>query len=209
MRVLTVLLMLVLLAGCTSEPAPGNQGDGKKKGEPAKAETMADFKVKFETSVGDFIVLVHPDWAPIGAAHFKMLVMNGYFDGCRFFRVAKGFVVQFGLNQDPTITRNYTLRRLQDDPVRTTNARGTIVYATAGPNTRTTQLFINLKDNGGLDGQGFAPFGEVIQGMDVVENINDEYGESPDQGRIQDEGGSYLEARYPRLDYIKKASIIP
>ncbi len=203
----TIFLLFIagalLVAGCTADPAPESQSDGNEE-----AAKPAVFTVKFETSKGDILVEVHPDWAPIGAAHFRKLVETGYFDGCRFFRVVPNFVVQFGLNGDPTITRNYTLRSLQDDPVLTTNARGTLVYATAGANTRTTQLFINLKDNSRLDADGFSPFGVVTKGMDLVDQINAEYGGSPDQGRIKDEGNAYLESYFPRLDYIKMATVV-
>ncbi len=199
---ITGLIGLLVLPGCTGQDSPGKQ--------PGTNETAGqeDFKVKFETSKGDILVLVHPRWAPLGAARFRELVESGYYDGNRFFRVVPNFVVQFGLNGNPAITLKHTLRRFKDDPVVTTNARGTITFATAGPNTRTTQLFINLKDNPQLDSRGFSPFAEVVQGMEVVDSINDEYGQRPDQGRITDEGNTYLEAEFPRLDYIRKATIV-
>jgi peptidyl-prolyl cis-trans isomerase A (cyclophilin A) len=206
--ILPLLAAALLFAGCTGEQASEDRkGDNGTEASPPQAD--AEFTVKFETSKGDVLIKVHPGWSPIGAAHFKELVQNGYFDGNRFFRVVPNFVVQFGLNGDPTVTRQHTLRRLKDDPVMTTNARGTVVYATAGPNTRTTQLFINLVNNARLDGDGFSPFGEVIQGMEVVDAINAEYGQSPDQGRITDEGNAYLESYFPRLDYIRQATIVP
>ena len=206
MRVTTGLFLLFfagvfMVAGCTAEPAPEGQ---------AEAAPLTDFKVKLETSKGDILIQVHPKWAPIGAARFKLLVEEGYYDGNRFYRVMPNFIIQWGLNGDPAITRNFSLRRLQDEPVLTTNAKGTITYAkTKRPNTRATDLFINLKDNAFLDRDGFSPFAEVIQGMDIVESMNAEYGESPDQGRIRGDGDSYLESSFPRLDYIKKATIVP
>jgi len=166
------------------------------------------FEVKFETTAGDFIVEVHPDWAPIGAERFEELVNAKYYDGNRFFRVIPGFVVQFGLNGDPKVAAEWERKRLKDDPVKTSNEPGTITFATAGPNTRTTQLFINLGNNARLDRMGFSPFGTVIEGFDVVRKINAEYGEQPNQGRITAEGNAYLEKSFPRLDYIKTAGIV-
>ncbi|MCC7499000.1 MAG: peptidylprolyl isomerase, partial [Bryobacterales bacterium] len=171
--------------------------------EGAKPEADKNaFKVKFETSRGNFIVEVHPDWAPLGAARFKQLVQDKYFDGARFFRVLPGFVVQFGLAADPAKTRKWD-KPFKDDPVLRTNRIGSIVFATAGPETRTTQLFINLASNQRLDDQGFAPFGQVIEGMDVVQKIYPGYGERPDQGDITAHGNAYLNKEFPKLDYIR------
>jgi peptidyl-prolyl cis-trans isomerase A (cyclophilin A) len=150
---------------------------------------------------------VHRDWAPIGADHFYELVKSGYFDGCRFFRVVPGFVVQFGLAADPAVTRKWKAPSLRDDPVKQHNVRGTLVYATAGPNTRTTQLFINLGDNSRLDADGFAPFGVVTKGMGAVDAIFPGYGEAPQQPLIESQGNAYLEPKFPKLDYIRKATI--
>jgi peptidyl-prolyl cis-trans isomerase A (cyclophilin A) len=207
---LLMSLFAVLLSGCpASEPPADNEIAGEEEGVVAVGkDATAPFKVKFEMSNGDILIEIHPEWAPIGATRFKELVTAGYFDGCRFFRVVPGFVVQFGLNGDPDITRNWTLRSLKDDAVMTTNARGTLTFATAGPNTRTTQLFINLADNGRLDGDGFSPFGVVVEGMEIVDKINAEYGQAPDQTRITDEGNHYLKEYFPRLDYIKTATIV-
>lgn len=176
---------------------------------PAFAATPAVFQVKFETTQGDFIVEVHRDWAPVGAGRFLELVKAGYYDGNRFFRVIKGFVVQFGLNGDPTITSHWKPLAIKDDPVKESNKKGAITFATAGPNTRTTQVFINLGDNTRLDSMGFAPFGAVTEGMEVVEKLLSEYGNSPDQDKITSRGNSYLEANFPRLDSIKGASLVP
>ncbi len=184
-------------------PSCENGGGAKKKVERGK-----DFKVKFETTKGDIVIQVHHAWAPRGADRFLELLEAGFFDGCRFFRVVPGFVVQFGLNGDPKVNALWRNKRIPDDPVLATNKRGTISFATAGPNTRTTQLFINLADNSQLDGMGFSPFAEVIQGMDVVDKINAEYGERPQQPRIETEGNAYLEKEFPRLDYIKKVEIL-
>jgi len=165
------------------------------------------FKAKFDTSKGAFVVEVHRDWAPKGADRFYNLVKNGFFDDARFFRVVPDFMVQFGINGDPNIQKNWANANISDDPVKQSNKRGYLTFATRGPNTRTTQLFINFKDNAGLDRQGFAPFGEVVTGMDIVDKINSQYGEKPNQGSIQAEGNAYLNKEFPKLDYIKKATI--
>ncbi|MGO9230411.1 MAG: peptidylprolyl isomerase [Bryobacteraceae bacterium] len=181
-------------------------------GEPPKAQAAAavpsTFKVTFDTTKGPVAIEVHRDWAPIGADHFYKLVKSGYFDGCRFFRVVPNFIVQFGLAADPAVTRQWKGPALPDDPVRQHNVRGTLVYATAGPNTRTTQLFINLVDNTrSLDPQGFAPFGVVTSGMSAVDGIFSGYGELPQQETIESQGNAYLQPKFPKLDYIRKATI--
>jgi len=173
----------------------------------------AVFKARFDTSKGAFVVEVHRDWAPNGADRFYNLVKHGFYDNVRFFRVISGFMVQFGINGDPRISAQWREARIPDDPVRQSNRRGYITYAMAGPNTRTSQVFINFIDNAGLDRQGFSPFGRVVSGMNVVDALNAEYGEGaprgrgPDQGRIQAEGNAYLARSFGRLDYVKKATI--
>jgi peptidyl-prolyl cis-trans isomerase A (cyclophilin A) len=176
-------------------------------------QAPATFRANFDTSKGAFVVEVHRDWAPLGADRFYNLVKNGFFDQVRFFRVIQGFMAQFGIHGDPAIAAAWQGAQIKDDPVKQSNKRGFVVFATAGPNTRTTQFFINFGDNTGLDRQGFAPFGEVVKGMDVVDNIYNGYGEGapngkgPNQGRIQSEGNAYLMKEFPRLDYIKSATI--
>jgi peptidyl-prolyl cis-trans isomerase A (cyclophilin A) len=173
----------------------------------------ATYKAKFDTSKGAFVVEVQRDWAPNGADRFYNLVKNGYFDDARFFRVVSDFMVQFGINGDPAVNAAWRPARIKDDPVRQSNKKGFITYATSGPDSRTTQVFINFKDNAGLDGQGFAPFGRVISGMSVVESLNGEYGDGaprgrgPDQGRLQMEGNAYLAKEFSRMDFIRKATI--
>lgn len=167
------------------------------------------FRVLFDTSKGEFTVEVTRAWAPQGADRFYNLVANGYYDACRFFRVVKGFMVQFGISGDPQINAVWRSARIEDDRGKESNKRAYVTFAHAGPNTRTTQLFINYADNGFLDAQGFPPFGQVVQGMDVVDAINDEYGEKPDQRRIQLEGNTYLDQTFPNLDFIKTAIIVP
>ena len=184
-------------------------GDFRNPASPDMKATAPDqFQVRFETSRGNFVVLVHRDWAPRGADRFYSLARSGYFDGVRFFRVLTGFVAQFGMHGDPKVGQAWFNERIPDDAVKHGNTRGTITFATAGPNTRTTQLFINFGNNTMLDGQGFAPFGEVIQGMDVVDGLHAGYGERPDQGRIRAQGNAYLEQDFPQLDYVKRAVVL-
>jgi peptidyl-prolyl cis-trans isomerase A (cyclophilin A) len=169
--------------------------------------------VRIDTSKGVFVIEVTRAWAPTGADRFYNLVKNGFYDNARFFRVISGFMVQFGINGDPAIMANWRTAQIPDDAVTQSNTRGTITFATAGPNTRTSQVFINFADNARLDQSGFAPFGKVVSGMNVVDSLNAEYGEGaprgrgPDQGRLQSEGNAYLAKEFPRMDYIKKATI--
>ncbi|MFN7964714.1 MAG: peptidylprolyl isomerase [Acidobacteriota bacterium] len=174
------------------------------------AKKVSDvYKVKFETSKGDVIVEVHRDWSPIGADRFKELVEAKFFDECRFFRVVPNFVVQFGINGDPQTNVTWRAKQIADDPVKESNKRGYLTFATSGANSRTTQLFINLRDNAGLDRQGFSPFGKVIEGMNIVDELFSGYGETPNQQRIQAEGNAYLTQTFAKLDYIKTARIVP
>ena len=173
------------------------------------------YRARFETTRGEFIVEVTREWAPNGADRFYNLVKNGYYDECRFFRVLSGFMVQFGINGDPALNSVWSVARIPDDPVQESNKRGFVTFAMGGPNTRTTQIFINYHDrNMGLDEQGFSPFGKVIEGMEVVDKLNSEYGEGapqgkgPNQGKIQAEGNAYLKNLFPNLDYIKTATIL-
>lgn len=192
-------------AGNTAAAQPAT---AKLKNPAALKETAPDeYKATFDTSAGSFVVAVHRAWAPKGADRFYSLVKNGFFDNCRFFRVVPNFMVQFGLNGDPTVQGPWRAANISDDPVKQSNRRGTITFATAGPNTRTTQVFINFKNNAPLDGQGFAPFGEVVSGMETVDKINSQYGEQPDQGMIQRQGNAYLMKSFPKLDYIKSARV--
>ena len=198
-------------------PQPGGKepprGPGAKPSlmNPASLRTKAPdvYKAQFTTTKGDFVVEVHRDWAPIGADRFYNLVRNGYFTNASFFRVVPGFVVQFGLSADPAVNQVWKDAKIQDDPVVQSNKRGYLVFATAGPNTRTTQLFINFGDNARLDAMGFAPFATVVEGMDVVDKIYPGYGESPDQGQLTDQGDAYVKANFPKIDKIKLARIVP
>jgi peptidyl-prolyl cis-trans isomerase A (cyclophilin A) len=185
--------------------------------DPTKLTATAPdtFKAQFDTTKGKFVVEVTRSLSPNGADRFYNLVRSGYFKDVAFFRVIPGFMCQFGIHGDPAVSAKWREANIQDDPVKGSNLRGTITFATAGPNTRTTQLFINFANNTSLDGQGFSPFGKVISGMDVVDKINSEYGDGapygrgPDQGRIQAEGNAYLKKDFPNLDYIKSVTILP
>jgi peptidyl-prolyl cis-trans isomerase A (cyclophilin A) len=168
----------------------------------------AEFRASFDTSAGPFVVLVHRAWSPKGADRFYNLVKYGFFDGCRFFRVLPGFMVQFGINGDPVVQEPWREANIKDDPPNQSNRRGFISFATRGPDTRTTQVFINFKDNAFLDPQGFTPFGEVVSGMEAVDKINTLYRDRPDQGLIQQRGNAYLGEQFPNLDYVKKATIV-
>jgi peptidyl-prolyl cis-trans isomerase A (cyclophilin A) len=165
------------------------------------------FKVTFDTSKGPFVVEAHKEWAPLGVQRFYDLVRQGIFNDAYFFRVVPGFMVQFGIPGDPAVAAKWKDNKIQDDPVKHSNKPGTISFATSGKNTRTSQLFINYGNNANLDGMDFAPFGEVIQGMDIVKAITAEYGERPNQGMIQAQGNAYLKQAFPRLDYIKTATL--
>jgi peptidyl-prolyl cis-trans isomerase A (cyclophilin A) len=191
------------------------QADKSKLKNPAglTEQAPAMFKADLDTSKGLIVITVHRDWAPLGADRFFNLVKNGFYDDVRFFRVLDGFMAQFGIHGDPAIQAAWTTARLKDDPVKQTNKRGYVTYATAGPGTRTTQLFINYGDNGSLDKQGFAPFGEVTTGMSVADKLYSDYGEGqpqgngPNQGALTSQGNVYLAKSFPKLDYIKTATI--
>jgi len=175
-------------------------------------QAPATFKADFDTSKGKFTVTVTRAWAPIGADRFYNLVKNGFYDDVRFFRVLDGFMAQFGMNGNPGITAAWRTQQLKDDVSgKQSNKRGYVTFAHAGPNSRTTQVFINFQDNASLDAQGFPPIGQVVQGMDVVDKLYSGYGRNnvPDQGRITTEGNAYLTKAYPKLDYVKKATIEP
>ena len=200
--------------------------DKKEEKAPASAPSFADpskltekapesFKAQFETTKGKFTIEDTRGLSPNGADRFYNLVRSGYFKDLAFFRVIPGFMCQFGIHGDPEVSAKWRTAQITDDPVKTSNKRGAISFATAGPNTRTTQMFINFNDNTRLDGMGFSPFGKVIDGMDIVDKLNGEYGEGapggrgPDQRRVQEEGNAYLKKDFPKLDHIKSATIVP
>jgi peptidyl-prolyl cis-trans isomerase A (cyclophilin A) len=183
---------------------------------PAQPEQApAVYKARFVTSKGEFVIEVQRAWAPLGADRFYNLVKTGFFDKVKFFRAISGFMVQFGINGDPAISSAWRNTSIKDDPVVKSNTRGFMTFATAGPNTRTTQVFINLVNNARLDASGFSPFGQVVTGMEVVDSLYSGYGEGapsgmgPNQGRIEKEGNAYLERDFPRLDAVVNATIVP
>lgn len=205
MRNLIAISAALFLAGCSGSSQP----------EQKQAAHAPDvYKVSLDTSKGPVVIEVHRDWAPLGADHFYELVKSGYFDGARFFRVLPGFMAQFGIAADPKVTAKWKDANLQDEPVKQSNTRGMVTYAKSSlPNSRTTQLFINTGNNARLDSDGFSPFGQVVSGMEVVDQLYNGYGEGapqgrgPDQSQIEEQGNAYLEKDFPMLDYIKKATV--
>jgi peptidyl-prolyl cis-trans isomerase A (cyclophilin A) len=189
-RLIAFLAFLLFQAACSSTTSMPTQ-----------------YKVKFDTSKGPFTVEVHRDWAPLGSDRFYELVTTGFYDDARFFRVVPKFVVQFGLSKDPKVSAHWNDMNIPDDTVHESNRRGYLTYAKGGRDSRTTQIFINLGDNVSLDSQGFAPFGRVIDGMEVVDSLYSGYGEAPQQDLIQSQGNEYLKSQFPQLDYIKTAKI--
>jgi peptidyl-prolyl cis-trans isomerase A (cyclophilin A) len=206
--VVAVVLIPMMVMGQTSG------GNAALKNPAGLKETAPEiFKVDFDTSKGKFVVEVTRAWSPNGADRFYNLVKNGFYNDTRFFRVISGFMVQFGIHGDPAVSAPWRMARIPDDSVKQSNKRGYITFATAGPNTRTTQVFINFGDNAGLDSQGFSAFGRVTSGMDVVDKLYSGYGEGaprgrgPDQGQIQSQGNAYLTKDFPQMDYVKTATI--
>jgi peptidyl-prolyl cis-trans isomerase A (cyclophilin A) len=195
------LVVVFTLAACR-KPAP-------------KVVVPEVFRVKFETSQGDFVVEVTRAWSPRGVDRFHELVRMRYFDQGRFFRVVPGFIAQFGVHRDFKVHEVWRELFVMDDPPKEKNLRGTLAFAQSGPNTRATEIFINLADNAALDGEGFVPFAKVVDGMNVVDRFYAGYGEMRpqgkqiDPGRVEGEANEYLVPRFPRLDYIKRAHFVP
>ena len=214
----TILLAAVVIAGCgngDSVDAANTDATERNKvlmdadSPEMKKQAPAAFMARFDTNKGAFVIAVERKLSPHGADRFYNLVRNGYFDGNKFFRVLPGFIVQWGMNGDPAINKIWSESRILDDPVQISNKKGTITFAKPGsPNARSTHLFINYADNNNLDGQGFAPFGHVSEGMEVVEAINSEYKQAPKQGMIFEGGNAYLNEHYPNLDTILSAKIV-
>ncbi len=190
-------------------PAAAPPNPALLKPEAAKETAPAKFKAKFSTTKGDFVVEATRAWAPIGVDRFYNLIKLGFYQDTAFFRVVPDFVVQFGIHGTPQVSAAWRPATIQDDPKsKQSNDRGTLTYAKGGPNSRTTQLFINYKDNARLDAMGFPPIGKVIQGIEVVDAINKEYGEYPQQQILQTEGNSYLRRAFANLDYIKSVTLM-
>lgn len=203
---------VALVAACAGDPPPPDSASTPSTPAPPTTTTEAapgEFRVRLETSKGTVVLQLNRAWAPLGVDRFYQLVQTGFFNDARFFRVLPGFVVQFGINGDPAVTQSWEGKDLMDEPVTQTNRRGVLTYAkTMAPNTRSTQLFINLADNPNLDGMGFSPIGEVVEGMDVIDQLFSGYGESPDQSLINLEGNAYLTRQFPNLDFIRSATIV-
>ena len=179
-------------------------------GSPEMTQQAPDqFRARFETTAGDFVIDVQRELSPNGVDRFYNLVRNGYYNDQRFFRVVPGFIVQWGMHGDPEVTAKWYGAPIQDDPVKSSNAAGTVTFAKTNlPNSRTTQLFINLSDNASLDRQGFSPFGTVTEGMESVQAINAEYQQKPDQQQIGNRGNKYLNKLFPNLSYITSAYVL-
>jgi peptidyl-prolyl cis-trans isomerase A (cyclophilin A) len=192
----------------TPKPKPAGPNPALLNPTLAKEKAPAQFRVKFETTKGAFVVQVTRASAPLGADRFYNLVRMGFYNDVAFFRVIDGFMAQFGIHGDPNVNDKWESARINDDPTRESNVRGAISFATAGPNTRTTQLFINFGDNSQLDNRGFAPFAKVVDGMTVVDQLYKGYGEGARQDLAQSQGNSYLRAQFPKLDFIKRANLI-
>jgi peptidyl-prolyl cis-trans isomerase A (cyclophilin A) len=214
--ILATLLCSGLWAQATKSTAPAKKAPAVAGGgsllNPAtlRATAPEDYKAEFVTTKGNFVIEVHREWAPFGADRFYNLVRNGFFTNAAFFRVVPNFMVQFGLSANPAVNKAWQNANLRDDPVKQSNKRGYITFAqTSAPNSRSTQVYINFKDNTFLDSQRFAPFGEVVEGMDVVDKITSQYGETPDQGHITEEGDAYISKNFPNIDKIKSARILP
>ncbi len=220
------MLALTAALGFTAQAADEKKEETKPQAATTSTLSFADpskltvkapetFKAQFDTSKGKFTIEVTRSLAPNGADRFYNLVRSGFFTDLQFFRVIPGFMCQFGIHGDPKVAEVWRNAKIADDPVKASNTRGAVTFATAGPDTRTTQLFINFADNKNLDSIGFSPFGKVTEGMEIVDRINGEYGEGaprgrgPDQGRIQREGNVYLKKEFPNLDFVKSVTIIP
>ena len=209
----TLVTKLLMLALAVLVLHPAMASEALMDPEKLNATAPDQYDVSFETSKGVFVISVTRDWAPSGADRFYNLVQNGFYVDVRFFRVVPDFVVQFGMSGDPKISDIWQQARIKDDPVKETNKAGTITFATSGPDSRTTQVFINLRDNTRLDGMGFSPFGTVTEGIDIVTKLYSGYGDGgqgksgPSQQRIALEGNAYLDAGFSELDKIIKATI--
>ena len=209
-------LLGLLIAGCMgSRTVSQTKKQAKEKSATASLPEIQQisgsdhqpYRVRMETSKGDIVIEVHPEWAPRGAKRFRELVELGFYDECRFFRVVEGFVAQVGMSGDPVVNAEWSKKKFRDDPVIQSNKPAFVTFATSGTDSRTTQFFFNIGDNSSLDRRGFAPFGKVIEGQEIVESLYSRYGEQPQQDRIERKGNAYLKAEFPKLDYIIRATI--
>ncbi len=218
MRIQTLLLCSIFCFVACKKPEPEKPAAPRAEllaPEQATAQAPPTFKAKFTTTKGDFVIEVHRDWAPQGADRFYNLVKIGFYDNVAFFRAIEGFMVQFGIHGMPEVSAKWRTATIPDDPMASqSNKKGFVTFAKGGPNSRTTQVFINFVDNARLDPMGFPPFGEVVEGFDVVSSLYTGYGEGapsgqgPKQPRVQMEGNAYLKAEFPKLDYVKTARLL-
>ncbi len=211
-------LLGLVIAGCsgsqtvsqTKKPAketPGMASLSESEIQQVAGSDQQPYLVRMETSQGEVLIEVHPEWAPRAAKRFRELVVIGFYDDCRFFRVVEGFVAQVGMNGDPAVNTDWSKKKFRDDPVIQSNKPGFVTFATSGPDSRTTQFFFNIGDNSSLDRRGFSPFAKVIEGQDIIESLYSKYGEQPEQDKIQRRGNAYLKSDYPKLDYIVRATV--
>ncbi|MDX1493519.1 MAG: peptidylprolyl isomerase [Longimicrobiales bacterium] len=219
LTVLAAVLPLLALASCTG--SAGGEEDAPVQRNPLlrpddfQETAPEEFQVTLETSEGDVVIQVYREWAPLGADRFYNLARSGFYDDTRIYRVVPGFMAQFGLNADPYVNQAWKREFLVDDPVVESNTRGRVAFAKGGRHTRTTEVFISYKDNSSLDDEGFAPFGEVVEGMDVVDSFYGAYGDGPPRGdgpyqaMAQARGNEYLDADFPELTRIIDVSVTP
>ena len=215
--VITTLICLALLftgSAFAEEPTAAKPNPALLDASLATEQAPDLYRVKMETTAGDFIIEVHRDWAPRGADRFYNLVKIGYFNNIAFFRVLTGFMAQAGFHGDPAVSNAWLNSRIKDDPVKQSNTRGMVTFATGGPDSRSAQIFINYGNNTYLDASGFAPFGKVVEGFESVKKLYSGYGEGepngkgPAQAKLYRRGNDYLKGEFPKLDYITKASIV-
>ncbi len=213
------LAAVLVLTACGGSPDAGEEVDPRRRDPLLRADDFAEtapatFDVRLETSAGDVVIHVVRAWAPLGADRFYSLVRGGFYDDTRVYRVVPGFMAQFGLNGNPYVNQVWKSEYLVDDEVVETNARGRVAFAKGGVHTRTTEVFISVKDNAALDDEGFAPFGEVIEGMDVVDAFYADYGDGPPRGdgpyqaMAAARGNEYLDTEFPELTRIVRATVV-
>jgi peptidyl-prolyl cis-trans isomerase A (cyclophilin A) len=209
-------LLGLVIVGCTGSRTVSQKSNSTDDTAEAAASTeiqqvagsdQQTYLVRLETSKGDVLIEVHPEWAPRASKRFRELVEIGFYDDCRFFRVLEGFMAQVGMNGDPALNKEWKDKKFRDDPVIQSNKRGFVTFATSGPDSRTTQFFINMADNSTLDRRGFSPFGKVLEGQEIVESLHNGYKEDPQQDRIDRRGNAYLKSEFPKLDYIVRATV--
>jgi peptidyl-prolyl cis-trans isomerase A (cyclophilin A) len=212
-QVWTVALLALVTSSCgrTEDEVPAELRNPLLYPKRLDETAPETFRAHFETTEGDFVIEVHREWAPLGADRFYNLVKNGFYDDHRIYRVVEGFMVQFGIHPDPLVDYQWRDELILDDPVVATNARGRVSFAKGSANSRTVEIFISYRNNPELDRRGFAPFGEVVEGMEVVDAFYAEYGDGPPRGdgvyqaQAQAQGAEYFDAEFPELDRVTRA----